>query len=119
MFAVVTPDTIHLSPGAVVRLVGSWQDYQALNQQLGDRSSPRIKYRDGEIILMAPLPEHGRKVKTSCINIFLSHAKASQCVGRAMPDLKQLASQRRASALGGSADLKQLVSPVLKAGFPP
>ncbi|MBX9256958.1 Uma2 family endonuclease [Desmonostoc muscorum CCALA 125] len=62
MFAVVTPDTIHLPPGAVVRLPGSWQDYQALNQQLGDRSSPRIKYRDGEILLMAPLPEHGRKV---------------------------------------------------------
>jgi Uma2 family endonuclease len=62
MFAVVTPDTIHLPPGAVVRLPGSWQDYQALNEQLGDRSSPRIKYRDGEILLMAPLPEHGRKV---------------------------------------------------------
>lgn len=27
MFAVVTPDTIHLPPGAVVRLPGSWQDY--------------------------------------------------------------------------------------------
>ncbi|MBD0388154.1 MAG: Uma2 family endonuclease [Nostoc sp. C3-bin3] len=69
MFAVVTPDTIHLPPGAVVRLPGSWQDYQALNEQLGvgvarrrHRSSPRIKYRDGEILLMAPLPEHGRKV---------------------------------------------------------
>ncbi|MFN6528832.1 hypothetical protein [Nostoc sp. ChiSLP03a] len=37
MFAVVTPDTIHLPPGAVVRLPGSWQDYQALNEQLGDR----------------------------------------------------------------------------------
>ncbi|MEH1782892.1 MAG: hypothetical protein V7L26_28090 [Nostoc sp.] len=50
MFAVVTLDTIHLPPGAVVRLLGSWQDYQALNEQLGDRSSPRIKYRDGEIL---------------------------------------------------------------------
>jgi hypothetical protein len=35
MFAVVTPDTIHLPSGAVVRLLGSWQDYQALNEQLG------------------------------------------------------------------------------------
>ncbi len=25
MFAVVTPDTIHLPPGAVVRLLGSWR----------------------------------------------------------------------------------------------
>ncbi len=31
------PNTIHLPPGAVVRLPGSWQDYQALNEQLGDR----------------------------------------------------------------------------------
>lgn len=62
MFAVVTPKEIQLSPGTVVRLPGTWQDYQILSQQLGDRSSPRIKYRPGEILLMAPLPEHGRKI---------------------------------------------------------
>ncbi|MBD2506830.1 Uma2 family endonuclease [Nostoc muscorum FACHB-395] len=75
MFAVVTPDTIHLPPGAVVRLPGSWQDYQALNKQLGDRSSPRIKYRDGEILLMAPLPEHGRKVSViaDVVKVLLDH----------------------------------------------
>ncbi|MCC5623071.1 Uma2 family endonuclease [Nostoc sp. CHAB 5715] len=75
MFAVVTPDKIHLPPGAVVRLLGSWQDYQALNQQLGDRSSPRIKYRDGEILLMAPLPEHGRKVSViaDVVKVLLDH----------------------------------------------
>ncbi|MBW4647257.1 MAG: Uma2 family endonuclease [Kastovskya adunca ATA6-11-RM4] len=61
MFAVVTPEKIHLPPGAVMRLPGSWQDYKALSQQLGDRSIPRIKYRPGEILLMSPLPEHGRK----------------------------------------------------------
>ncbi len=60
MFAVVTPEKIQLPPGAVVRLPGSWQDYQALSQQLGDRSIPRIKYRPGEILLMAPIPAHGR-----------------------------------------------------------
>lgn len=62
MFAVVTPKKIHLPPGSVVRLLGNWQDYQTLSQQLGDRSSPRIKYRSGEILLMVPLPERGRKV---------------------------------------------------------
>lgn len=62
MFAVVTPKEIQLSPGTVVRLPGTWQDYQILSQQLGDRSSPRIKYRSGEILLMAPLLEHGRKI---------------------------------------------------------
>lgn len=60
MFAVVTPEKIQLPPGAVIRLPGSWQDYQALSQQLGDRSIPRIKYRPGEILLMAPIPAHGR-----------------------------------------------------------
>ena len=61
MFAVITPEKIQLPAGAVVRLPGIWQDYQALTQQLGDRSIPRIKYRPGEILLMSPLPRHGRE----------------------------------------------------------
>ena len=61
MFAVVTPETIQLPPGAIVRLPGSWQDYRALDRQLGDRSIPRLKYRRGEILLMSPLPGHGLK----------------------------------------------------------
>ncbi|WP_373527578.1 Uma2 family endonuclease [Nostoc sp.] len=60
MDTVITPQRIELPPGAVVKLLGDWQDYQVLSQQLGDRSLPRIKYRKGEILLMAPLPEHGR-----------------------------------------------------------
>jgi Uma2 family endonuclease len=59
MFAVITPEKIYLPPGAVLRLPGSWQDYQMLVQQLGDRQIPRIKYRPGEILLMSPLPKHG------------------------------------------------------------
>ena len=61
MFAVVTPEKIHLPPGTVMKLPGTWQDYQALVQQLGDRQIPRIKYRPGEILLMSPLPVHGRQ----------------------------------------------------------
>lgn len=60
MDTVITPERIELPPGAVLKLLGDWQNYQVLSQQLGDRSSPRIKYRPGEILLMAPLPEHGR-----------------------------------------------------------
>ncbi len=60
MRTVITPDKIELPPGTVVRMLGSWQDYQVLSEQLGDRCSPRLKYRSGEILLMAPLPEHGR-----------------------------------------------------------
>jgi Uma2 family endonuclease len=62
MYTVVTKEKIHLPPGALVRLLGNWQDYQKLCHLLGDRSIPRIKYRTGEILLMAPLPEHGRNV---------------------------------------------------------
>lgn len=61
MFVAIAPDKIQLPPGAVVRLLGSWQDYQMLVQQLGDRQIPRIKYRPGEILLMSPLPQHGRQ----------------------------------------------------------
>jgi Uma2 family endonuclease len=60
MYTVITPEKIELPPGTVVRMLGSWQDYEVFSQQLGDRASPRIKYRRGEILLMAPLPDHGR-----------------------------------------------------------
>lgn len=58
--AVITPERIELPPGAVVRLLGDWQDYMKLQRQLDSRTVPRIKYRLGEIWLMAPLPKHGR-----------------------------------------------------------
>ncbi|MEH2316902.1 Uma2 family endonuclease [Nostoc sp.] len=60
MDTIITPERIELPPGAVLKLLGDWQDYQVFSQQLSDRSLPRIKYRRGEILLMAPLPEHGR-----------------------------------------------------------
>jgi Uma2 family endonuclease len=44
----------------VVRLPATWQDYQSLCEQRGDGSIPRIKYRNGEVLLMSPLPKHGR-----------------------------------------------------------
>ena len=62
MFAVISPEKIEVPPGSVFQIPGSWDDYEALCQQLGDKSIPRIKYRPGEIWLMSPLPEHGRNV---------------------------------------------------------
>lgn len=62
MDTVITEEKIHLPPGAVLRLPGDWQDYQNLCHLLGDRSIPRIKYRTGEILLMAPLAEHARNI---------------------------------------------------------
>ncbi|MEB3180005.1 MAG: Uma2 family endonuclease [Nostocaceae cyanobacterium] len=61
MYAVISPDKIQLPPGTVVRMLGTWKDYCALRDSRGDGSIPRIKYRDGEILLMSPLPRHGRE----------------------------------------------------------
>ena len=35
---IVKPDAIELPAGAVVRVPGTWQDYQALLEHLGDRT---------------------------------------------------------------------------------
>ncbi|MBW4472318.1 MAG: Uma2 family endonuclease [Stenomitos rutilans HA7619-LM2] len=60
MYAVISSERIQLPPGTVVHLPGTWQDYLALCESRGDGSIPRIKYRSGEIVLMSPLPKHGR-----------------------------------------------------------
>ncbi len=60
MYAVISPEKIEIPPGSVFQIPGSWSEYEALSQQLGDRSIPRLKYRSGEIWFMSPLPEHGR-----------------------------------------------------------
>ena len=61
MYALISRDKIQLPPGMVVRMLGSWQDYRTLCESRGDSSIPRIKYRPGEILLMSPLPKHGRE----------------------------------------------------------
>ncbi|MEI2581504.1 Uma2 family endonuclease [Scytonema sp. PRP1] len=75
MNTVITPERIELPPGAVLKLLGNWQDYQRLVLQLGDRAIPRIKYRHNEIFLMAPLPEHGKKASllASVVITLLDH----------------------------------------------
>ncbi len=76
MFAVVSPEKIYLSAGTVVRSLSTWQDYQALCQQRGDSAIPRIKYRSGEVLLMSPLPKHGRdsSLIADLIKVLLDHA---------------------------------------------
>jgi len=77
MFALVSPEKIKLPPGAVVRLPATWDEYQVLSQQRGKGSLPRLKYRDGEVILMSPLPQHGRdtSVIADIIKILLDHTE--------------------------------------------
>lgn len=60
MYAVISPEEIKLPAGSVVRLPGTWQEYQILCDRRGDGSIPRMKYRSGEVLLMSPLPKHGR-----------------------------------------------------------
>ena len=56
MFALISPEKMHLPAGAVVRLPATWQDYQILRQQRGDASIPRLKYRPGEVLLHGSTP---------------------------------------------------------------
>lgn len=72
---VVKPDAIELPVGAVVRVPGNWQDYRALLEHLGDRTSPRAKYRNGELLLMVPLPEHGKQldIVVDMVKVLLRH----------------------------------------------
>ncbi len=61
MYAVVSADRISIPPGSVLRIPGSWQDFCQLRDSRGDGSIPRLRYRHGEILLMSPLPRHGRE----------------------------------------------------------
>lgn len=60
MFALVSPEKIQLPAGSVVRLPATWQEYQSLYDRRGEGSIPRLKYRHGEVLLMSPLPVHGK-----------------------------------------------------------
>ena len=75
MFAVISPEKIDIPPGSVFQMPGNWDDYEALCQQLDDRSIPRLKYRPGEIWLMSPLAEHGRNASliADIIKAILDH----------------------------------------------
>ena len=61
VYAVVSKDNIQIPPGSVMRIPGSWSDFCQLRDSRGDGSIPRLKYRHGEILLMSPLPRHGRE----------------------------------------------------------
>ena len=62
MITVISPEKLYLSAGTVVRSPATWQEYQRLCEQRGDDSIPRLKYRSSEVLLMSPLPKHGRDV---------------------------------------------------------
>lgn len=62
MLPTITPDKIDLPPGTLLQFPGTITDYKTILTQLGDRSIPRIRFRDNYILLMSPLPEHGNEI---------------------------------------------------------
>lgn len=77
MFTVVSSEKLYLSAGTVVRSPATWEEYRTLCEQRGDRSIPRIKYRSGEVLLMSPLPKHGRDASliADIIKVLLDHTE--------------------------------------------
>jgi Uma2 family endonuclease len=62
MLPTITPDKIDLPAGTILKFPGTIADYEQLLNQLGDRSIPRLRFRDNYILLMSPLPEHGNEI---------------------------------------------------------
>lgn len=77
MFAIVSTEKLYLSAGTVMRSPATWQEYQTLRQHRGEGSIPRIKYRSGEVLLLSPLPQHGRDASliADIIKVLLDHAE--------------------------------------------
>jgi Uma2 family endonuclease len=103
MFALVSPEKIQLPPDSVVRMPATWQEYQNLCQQRGDGSIPRLKYRNGEVLLMSPLPRHGRDAHLIAnIVITLLDNDGQYIAVPAIRDLKQRLEEEIESATGST-----------------
>ena len=62
MLPTITPNKIDLPPGTRLNFPGTLADYEYLLAQLGDRATIRLRFRDNNILLMNPLPEHSNQV---------------------------------------------------------
>ncbi len=62
MLPTITPDKIDLPAGTILKFPGTIANYEQLLNQLGDRSIPRLRFRDNYILLISPLPEHGKEI---------------------------------------------------------
>jgi Uma2 family endonuclease len=61
MLPTITKDSIDLSPGTYVQFPATIAEYEQLVERIGDRAAIRIRFRNGQIQLMAPSPEHGNQ----------------------------------------------------------
>ncbi|MDJ0581767.1 Uma2 family endonuclease [Crocosphaera sp.] len=62
MLPTITQEKIDLPAGTILKFPGTVADYEQLLKQLGDRSIPRIRFRDNHIFLMSPLLEHAKEI---------------------------------------------------------
>ncbi|WP_202950668.1 hypothetical protein [Pseudanabaena sp. PCC 6802] len=52
---------MHLAPGSVVTIPHvSWEEFEAILQELGEKRAARIAYYQSNLEIMVPLPEHER-----------------------------------------------------------
>ncbi len=52
---------MHLAPGSLVSIPGlSWEEFETLLVELGERRAARIAYSHGTLEMMVPLPEQER-----------------------------------------------------------
>ncbi len=61
MLPTITPDKLDLPAGTRLEFPATFAEYEALLDRLGDRAALRLRFRDTQILLMAPLPEHGNQ----------------------------------------------------------
>jgi Uma2 family endonuclease len=54
-----TISQMHLAPGSVVTIPNvSWQEFETILQELGQKRTSRVAYYQGTLEIMVPLPEH-------------------------------------------------------------
>jgi Uma2 family endonuclease len=60
MTTVVKPiSQIHLAPGSMITIEDvTWQEFEDILQELGEKRSARIVYSNSNLEIMVPLPEH-------------------------------------------------------------
>lgn len=75
MLPTITPEILDLPPGTRIQFPATLVEYEQLLERLGDRAGVRIRFRDDQILLMAPLPEHGKNTESiaDLVKVMLRH----------------------------------------------
>lgn len=60
VYSVVKPvGQMQLAPGSAVTIPNvSWEEFESILQELGEKRSARVAYSNGTLAIMVPLPEH-------------------------------------------------------------